>query len=327
MDTALVVGGTRFIGRHVVSELLAHDYDVTLVTRGNHPNPFADHDRVDHVQGDRTDDATMERAAETVEPDVVVDSVAFFPADVETAVDVFADADAYVYISSVGAYDHDYVLKEEGRTPLEPCSAAESTDDSFETYAARKAEGDRVVFEAAESGVDAMSVRPTMVYGPHNHLDFLQYWLDRAVNEDRVLVPGDGSYVCHRTYVEDVAAAVRVVLEEGEAGEAYNVADQRPLTMAQTLDLVGEVSGREVDPVYASERELAEADLSRADFPLYMDLPFVMSTEKLAALGWESTPPAEAMARTLEYHRESGLADHDAGPSIETERRLLDALS
>jgi len=327
MATALVVGGTRFIGRHVVSELLDHAYDVTLLTRGNHPNPFADDGRVDHVQGDRRDDATIERAAETVEPDVVVDSVAFYPADVETAVDVFADVDAYVYVSSVGAYDHDYVLKEEGRTPLEPCSTEEATDDSFGTYGARKAEGDRVVVEAADAGVSAMSVRPTMVYGPHNHLQFLQYWLDRAVNEDRVLVPGDGSYVCHRTYVEDVASAVRIVLEEGNAGEAYNLADQRPLTTTQTLDLIGEVAGTEVEPVYASERELAEADLSRADFPLYMGLPFVMSTEKLSALGWESTAPDEAMARTLDHHREHGLADHDAGPAREAERRLLDALS
>lgn len=33
---ALVIGGTRFIGRHTVTELLNHDYDVTVFNRGNH---------------------------------------------------------------------------------------------------------------------------------------------------------------------------------------------------------------------------------------------------------------------------------------------------
>lgn len=47
---ALVIGGTRFIGRHTVMDLLAHGYHVTLVTRGRHENPFADHAKVQHVQ-------------------------------------------------------------------------------------------------------------------------------------------------------------------------------------------------------------------------------------------------------------------------------------
>jgi len=42
MDTALVVGGTRFIGRHVVEDLRGHGYDVTIFNRGTHDNPFAE---------------------------------------------------------------------------------------------------------------------------------------------------------------------------------------------------------------------------------------------------------------------------------------------
>ena len=106
MPSALVIGGTRFIGRHTVSELLEGGYSVTLLNRGNHENPFADDDRVDHVAGDRRDDSALERAAEAASPDVVVDCIAMFPADVRAAVDVFSDVDAYVYVSSIGAYDH-----------------------------------------------------------------------------------------------------------------------------------------------------------------------------------------------------------------------------
>jgi len=39
-DTALVIGGTRFIGRHTVSDLLANSYEVGMLNRGTHENPF-----------------------------------------------------------------------------------------------------------------------------------------------------------------------------------------------------------------------------------------------------------------------------------------------
>ncbi|MFW5919943.1 MAG: NAD-dependent epimerase/dehydratase family protein, partial [Halanaeroarchaeum sp.] len=51
MDDALVIGGTRFIGRHVVEDLREHGYDVTIFNRGTHENPFADAEDVEHVQG------------------------------------------------------------------------------------------------------------------------------------------------------------------------------------------------------------------------------------------------------------------------------------
>lgn len=69
----LLVGGTRFVGRHTVRELLLRDYDVTLFTRGNRENPFADNDRVAHIDGDRTVDGELRLAAERIEPDVVID--------------------------------------------------------------------------------------------------------------------------------------------------------------------------------------------------------------------------------------------------------------
>ncbi|TKX82586.1 epimerase, partial [Halorubrum sp. SS5] len=71
---------------------------------GNHENPFADDDRVTHVEGDRKDETALRAAKLSVEPDVVIDCVAYHPVDVATATDVFADVDGYVYISSGSSY-------------------------------------------------------------------------------------------------------------------------------------------------------------------------------------------------------------------------------
>ncbi|NGM69827.1 NAD-dependent epimerase/dehydratase family protein [Natronolimnobius sp. AArcel1] len=326
MDSALVIGGTRFIGRHLVSELLAHDYDVTIFNRGNHDNPFADDDRVDHIEGDRTNDSALEAAAMTVDPDAVFDCVAYYPRDVRAATTIFADCDAYVYISSGAAYGREDIPKREDRTPLESCTAEEATDDSQETYGKRKAEGDRAVVAAAESGVNAMSVRPPIVYGPHDYTERLDFWIDRVNRFDRVLVPGDGTNLWQRVYVEDVARAMRIVAERGEPGESYNVGDQRAVTLEEMINLIASQLDTSVDVVHAGPRELEAGGIAPDDYVLYREYPHLLSTAKLAALGWESTPLEEAMARAVEDHLESDRDGRENGPDRATEERVLGIL-
>ncbi|WP_313691582.1 NAD-dependent epimerase/dehydratase family protein [Halorarum halobium] len=325
-DSALVIGGTRFIGRQVVEDLLANGYDVTIFNRGNHETPFADDDAVTHVEGDRTDDTDLKAAALSVTPDIVVDCVAYYPADVEAAVEIFADVDGYVYISSGSAYASEEIPKREGVTDLCDCTPEQATDDSMDSYGPRKAEGDRVVERAAAEGVNAMSVRPCIVYGPHDYTERLDYWLDRVMSYDRVVVPGDGQNLWHRAYVEDVASALRVVAERGQPGAAYNVGDRRVVTLEELVDLIADVAGTECEVVHASDRELSTADLSASEFILYRDYPHVLDTNELAALGWESTPLREAMERTLAEHRESERdgAEHD--PGREAEETVLGVL-
>ncbi|MFP9190958.1 NAD-dependent epimerase/dehydratase family protein [Natrialbaceae archaeon A-CW1-1] len=326
MDTALVIGGTRFIGRHLVEELLAHDYDVTIFNRGNHDNPFADDDRVTQVQGDRTNDSALEAAAADVNPDAVFDCVAYYPRDVRAATEIFADCDAYVSISSGDAYGREEIPKREDETPMRPCTTEQETDESGDTYGNRKAEGDRAVVAAAERGVNAMSVRPCIVYGPHDYTERLDFWLDRVLEYDRLIVPGDGTNIWHRAYVEDVASALRIVAERGDPGEFYNIGDRHLVTLQEMVELIADVADADVELVHAGPRELEAGGLLTDDYIFYRDYPHVLSTAKLAALDWESTPLEEAMARTLEEHLKSERDGSEHDPGREAEERVLDIL-
>jgi 2'-hydroxyisoflavone reductase len=324
-DTALVVGGTRFVGRHTVEELLDHDYRVTLFNRGESDNPFADREGVDSVHGDRTDRDALEDARDAIHPEVVIDTCAYHPGDVETATEVFADADAYVYVSSGSAYDAPDVPMREAETDLHDCTPEQATDDSTESYGPRKAEGDRVVARAAADGVNAMAVRPMLVYGPHDYTERFAYWTDRVAEYDEVVVPFDGDSLLHRSYVEDVASALRIVAERGEAGEAYNVADRNTFSLSRSLELVAEGLDTDVEIVQTGPDDLAAAGVEPTDFPLYTPQPELVATEKLAALGWESTDPAEAVATTARAHRESGRDGVENGPDRETEEAIVNA--
>ena len=353
---ALVIGGTGFVGRHTVRELLDHGYDVTAVSRDSHGYRFPDRLRVDHVTTDRTDEDALAEAAERADPDLVVDCAAYHPGDVRTATEVFADVEAYVYVSSGGVYSAHTIPKREDETPLHECTPEQAEDDTMTTYGPRKAECDREAAAAADRGVAALTVRPTMVYGPktlqtsdgaasrsedvpvtwagegfpglQNHHD---YWIDRLANHDRVVVPGDGTAIWHRAYVEDVASAIRVVAERGDPGEAYNVADRRVCTMEDVIDLIADALDTSVEVVHASERELAEAGLDPDDFVLYHHLgsryPHVLDTCKLSSLGWESTPVERSIARTVEESLASGRDGSAFDPGRDAEERVLDAIA
>lgn len=349
MVSALVIGGTGFIGRHTVIELVETGYDVTVFSRGTQPLSLEPANAITHRDVDRTATTALEAAASEVSPRIVIDCAAFHPEDVRTAIRIFADVEAYVYVSSGGTYARNDIPKREDVTPLHSFSSDQAGDESMATYGPRKAECDRIATAAIEQGVAAMSVRPTMVYGPKTIGDGAtapgtvswaqefpdiqthhEYWIDRIDNYDRVVVPGDGTAIWHRAYVEDVARALRIVAEDGTPGEAYNVADQRVLTLEDVIELIADTLETSVEVVHASRRELAQVDLTPDDFVLYHHIghnyPHVLSTSKLSALGWHSTPPEVAMERTVEEALGSNRDGSTFDPGREAEERLLDLL-
>ena len=355
LESALVIGGTGFVGRHTVGELLANGYSVTTMSRGEQPVRFDEATPVEHVTGDRSDPNDLRDAARRSNPDLVIDCAAFYPGDVETASDVFSNVGAYVYVSSGGTYATHEIPKREDETPLHDCTPEQAEDDSLASYGPRKAACDRETADAATRGVAAMSVRPTMVYGPKSvrsvdgsrnrttdrapswaedvpgfqgHHD---YWIDRLARYERVVVPGDGTAIWHRAYVEDVASAIRVVAERGEPGEAYNAADRRVCTMEDVIELIADELDTKPTIVHVSERELATVGLDPDDFVLYHHpgsrCPHVLETCKLASLGWRSTPVDQSIARTVEECVASGRDGSAFDPGRDAEETLLDDLA
>lgn len=352
MTSALVIGGTGFLGRHTVENLVDHGYRVTSVSRSEPARSFSDSDVVTHVSADRTDDAQLRELATQTDPAVVIDCAAFYPRDVELAVEAFRDADAYVYVSSGGAYARQELPKREAETPLHPCSPEQATDDTMASYGPRKAEGDRIARATDNGGITGTSVRPSVLYGPEsvgsqepeptgsgpswieglpiNHT-LHDYWIERVDRFERIVVPGDGTAIWHRSYVEDVADALRIVAERGTPGAAYNVGDRRVGTLEDIIELIAEVLDTAVDLVYAGRRELAEYDLTPADFILYhhpaTGYPHIHDTCKISRLGWESTPVEEAMRRTVDERIEYLRSRPAAPPNRPAEERLLAALA
>ena len=322
MSRVMTIGGARFMGRYTVEAFLDRGDDVTLFTRGRTDIPF-DPAAITHFQGDRRNRDDLEAARDDVDPDVVVDFAAYDPADVRTAVEVFADVDAYVFISSTHAYQRTATIPlREGVTPLEPYA------DGDDAYGPSKAEGDRIVFEAAADGVNATSVRPTAIYGPYDPTERQDYWISRVNRYDRIVLPGDEYRMpIHLGYVEDVARAIRLVVEDGEPGEAYNVATREHLTYDDFVRRIADALDTEIEVVHATDRDLAPFDLSVEDFSLCEPYPYLVSTEKLARMGWEATSFDEGIPRAVEEHLESDRDGSAFDPDRDVEEAIIEALA
>ncbi|MGZ4393329.1 MAG: NAD-dependent epimerase/dehydratase family protein, partial [Gaiellaceae bacterium] len=95
MTELLVLGGTKFLGRHVVDAALAGGHDVTIFTRGRtNPDLFPD---VEHLVGDRDGELDALRGRTWAG---VVDTSGYVPRILRQSAELLRDAvGRYVFVS------------------------------------------------------------------------------------------------------------------------------------------------------------------------------------------------------------------------------------
>src|SRR5437762_4963979 len=96
----LILGGTKFLGRHLVGAALARGDDVTLFNRGLHNTEIFP--EVEKLRGERDGglDALRGRAW-----DAVVDTCGYVPRVVRASAELLAGSvEHYTFISSISAY-------------------------------------------------------------------------------------------------------------------------------------------------------------------------------------------------------------------------------
>jgi nucleoside-diphosphate-sugar epimerase len=189
----LVLGGTVFLGRAVVSEAQALGADVTLFNRGKSgPAPAA----VTSLIGDRTVPADLEQLAGRPF-DIVVDTSGYVPQDVgRSAAVLAASCGHYSFVSSINAYPA-WPTKPDYRCDGEHDGDPDATRADVpaglsgpESYGWLKVGCERAAARAF--GADrSTSLRAGSIVGPHDsEVARLPWWIDRVSRGGEVLVPG-----------------------------------------------------------------------------------------------------------------------------------------
>src|SRR5580704_542765 len=228
----LVIGGTGFIGRPMVAELLKREDSVTVL----HRRPRHDLGRrVKNIQADRNDAAALKAALAGKKFDVVFDNVYDWErgttaAHVEGTVRAAgSNLHRYVFMSSVAAYG-DGLNHHEGD--------ALAPDDAPDLYVRNKAMSERALFRLHQRiGLPVVTLRPPYVYGPGNRMYREAFFWDRLRLGRVIIIPGDGRRLMQFIYVRDlVRAGLKAMDEPNAVGHAFNIANARPLAQFEVVE-------------------------------------------------------------------------------------------
>lgn len=259
----LVIGGTRFIGRHIAQAALDRQHDVTLFNRGRTaPNLFAE---AEHVQGDRRQGGLQALASRTF--DLVIDTSAYFPADVR-ALEILAPTTGhYTFMSSLSVYREPVAAGTDESGPVwELAGPVPEEIADAETYGALKAECE----DEADSVFPerAFKVRAGFVAGPHDYSDRVVDWL-RRIFERQIVLAGRPDQPLQLIDARDLADWVITAAEGSVTGTFNTTGPERPLTMRMFLQTCQSVTASTVEFAWADDDFLLSHGIEPAE-----ELPF-----------------------------------------------------
>jgi 2'-hydroxyisoflavone reductase len=323
----LVLGGTGFIGPHMVREALRRGHDVTLFNRGKtNDTLFRD---LELLVGDRDNglDALKGRKWDTV-----VDNSGYVPRHVADSARLLSPAVShYLFISSISAYASFAEANDEG-SPLATMPDETVEEVTGETYGPMKALCEQRA--AAEISEDRLTIlRPTYVCGPGDHTDRFSYWPVRTMKGGEMLWPGTPQDKIQIIDVRDLANFVVDALEQRITGIYNTVTPVGSYSMGDLLTDNMAVTGTEVDPTWVSA-EFIEAQhvAERGMLPIwsppsgpYARVAFV-SGERAAAKGLRNRPVRETARDLISWWEtlpEERTQKMRAGLSAERETELL----
>lgn len=300
----LVIGGTLFIGRLLVEELVKAGHEVSVL----HRKPKHDLGRkVENIMADRNDAESLREALSTRRFEAVFDNAYDWERGT-TAQQVEATVKAvgeritrYVFLSSVAAYGDGLNHKESD--PLAP-------DYHNDPYVRHKATTERMLFRMhSQTGLPVVTFRPPFVYGPNNPFYREQFFWDRLRAGRPVIIPGDGHRLMQFAYVHDVVNAMtRSIIEPRAVGEAFNIGDTKPLTQVEVVEKLAKAANTEVQLARVPRDLIIQSGGNVMDEPYYFgeyfDLPpITMNIGKVTRmLKMKLTPFETGLKETYKWY-------------------------
>ncbi len=323
----LVLGGTGFIGPHMVREALRRGHDVTLFNRGKTNNTlFPD---LESLIGDRDNELDALKGGKW---DAVVDNSGYVPRHVADSARLLSPAVAhYLFISSISAYAS-FAKANHEDSPLATMPDETVEEVTGETYGPMKALCEQRA--AAEIGEGRLTIlRPTYICGPGDHTDRFSYWPVRTMKGGEMLwpgIPGDKTQIID---VRDLANFVVDAVEQRITGTYNMVTPAGSYSMGDLLADSIAVTGTEVNPIWVSAEFIKQHNLGEGrSLPIWASPDgeyagvALVSGERAAAKGLHNRPVKETARDLISWWKtlpEDRTQNIRAGLSAEREAEML----
>ncbi len=315
----LIIGGTRFIGPHVVRHLSDAGHEITLFHRGQTKAGLPA--GVKHILGDRQRLTDFVGEFERLAPQVVLDMIPFNERHAQTVVSTFRGiAQRVVAISSQDVYRAYGKLIRIESGPVEPIPLAEDAPlrQKLHPYRGESPRDqqdprrwmddyDKILVERVIMGdpdLPGAILRLPMVYGPSDPQHRLFNYLKRMDDERPAILleRGLSAWRWTKGYVEDVAAAIALaVADERSAGRIYNAGETETLSEIEWVKAIGRAAGWSGRVVAVSKERLP----THLATDMNTDQHLVVDTTRIRKeLGYaEAASRDEALRRTIAWER------------------------
>lgn len=325
----LVLGGTVFVGRHLVAQALARGHEVTLFHRGRRGAELFPEAR--RILGDRDGDLATLAAGRW---DAVVDTCGYVPRVVRRSAETLSGrAEFYLFVSTISVYRQLTYPGLRETAPLAELPRETETVDG-ETYGPLKALCEGAVREVFAER--AAIVRPGLIVGPHDPTDRFTWWPWRiAAGGDRfgplreILAPAPRDRPVQFIDARDLTAWMLDLVEQCHDGVFHATGPERVMTLEQMIERCGGVASR---TTWVSEEFLlAQGVAPWSDIPLWAppDSPGLLQVDcaKALAAGLRLRNVADTARDTLAWRAGEGERERPfaAGLTRERETELLEA--
>lgn len=325
----LILGGTGFIGPHLVRYALARGHTVTLFNRGRtNTHLFPE---VEKLIGDRNGDL---EALEGRTWDAVIDNSASTPIWVRNSAQLLKDSvNTYLFTSTRSVYsDVSRVSLNEETGPLHVVDRAMVDSGESIPYGPAKVLCEMEANDALPGRT--LIIRPGLIVGPGDTTDRFTYWPARIDRGGEVLAPGDPENPVMYIDVRDLAEWYVHLLEQGALGVLNALGPESPLSFAELLYGIRAITSSPIWFTWVDTDFLLDRGIRPySDMPLWVPARgetagfqrFDLS--KPLAMGIKYRPLAVTARDTLDYHYSRPLERQQQmrpGVSAERERELLE---
>ena len=310
----LILGGTGYIGPHVVEHALARGHRITLFNRGKtKPGLFP---KVEKLIGDR-DLPDGHAALKGRKWDVVYDLPTGKPKWIVDAATVLkGNVGQYVFVSSTAAYKDFTASYPTEESPAQDPAPIEGPDAATAQYGPRKVRCEMLVRDAYAT---ATIVRPGLIVGPGDLTDRFTYWPVRIERGGEILAPGKLDDPAQWIDVRDLTEWM-VRLGENSTGGTFNAVGPR------TVCGIGELLYG-IKACFSNDARFTwvpEAFLTQQKVRSWGDMP-VWSFTGASTVAFSTSVIEKAKAagltfRTLEDTVRAAMTWYHSRPAVEQEK-------
>jgi 2'-hydroxyisoflavone reductase len=333
----LIIGGTKFLGRHLINAALGNDYEVTIFNRGQFSRE--DFENVKQIHGNRNADLEKLNGGYW---DACIDTCGYLPQTVKASAEFLADkTNQYVFISSGSVYAETSEPHYDEKTAT--AKLTEEQKEKFENFDLNQELNGLVLGEsygalkvlceeAAEKAMPnrVLNVRAGMIVGAFDWTDRFAYWVMRVARGGEIFAPGTPKNFVQLIDARDLSAWIIGMIENGETGTYNATSKSLDLTFGKMLEEMKTALESDAQLVWADENFLTANNVQPwSEMPFYLPESnaetrnfLTMNVDQALSKGLKTRSLSETIREVFNWRKSQNFA-MKAGISAERERELL----